>query len=419
MGQGTQEQGTAPGRRSVQARSIETRHRITAGALAVLAEGGVPGLTHRAVARAAGVSLAATTYHFATKADILAEASRELLDGYLAAFARMEARMLRGEETGIRTLADLEQRLVQNALGRERARSLAWCELILHACRSEAGRALAQDWYRKLDVIWQAIAGHLGAAAPETEARMAIDRVAGLTFLLHPLEPGPAQLADLLSGRISLAQLVPAAPRPATEAPDRPLPTARQRVLEAAIALLVDEGAAGVTYRAVAERAGMVRSGPSYHFSSIDILLDAAQTELAQRAKLRYRAGLSAMEPGEIDATRLADLTTAIFFREALEYPRENVGLYSVWLHAAQSPALRASVGAVLADLDAAWQRRIAAIAGPRSAPRAALILQGLFIGKLIRAVAAGSDMAELARARDAFARELEKAQQPRNSAAT
>lgn len=402
--------------RPIQARSIETRQRITAGALAVLAEGGVPGLTHRAVARAAGVSLAATTYHFATKADILAEASKALLDGYLAAFARMEVRLLRGEETGIRTLADLERRLVRNALGRERARSLAWCELILHACRSEAGRALAQDWYRRLDVIWQAIAGHLGAADPAAEARIAIDRVAGLTFLLHAFAPTPEQLADLLAGRLSLGQLVPPAGRSGAEDPDRPMPAARLRVLDAAIGLLIDEGAAGVTYRAVADRAGMVRSGPSYHFPSIDILLDAAQTELTQRAKLRYRAGLGAIAPGDIDAGRLVDLTTAIFFREALEYPRENVGLYSVWLRAAQSPALRASVGAALAEMDSAWQRRIASIGGDRCAPQAALILQALFVGKLIRAVAAGTGMAELARARDGFARAVQEA---RDGAAT
>ena len=80
----------------VQDRSLRTRQRIHEGAVGVLAKGGVSGLTHRAVAAAAGVSLAATTYHFESKTELIASASRHLMSGYLDAFARLERRVSAG-----------------------------------------------------------------------------------------------------------------------------------------------------------------------------------------------------------------------------------------------------------------------------------------------------------------------------------
>jgi DNA-binding transcriptional regulator YbjK len=110
-------------KRAAQERALRTRRKIAEGAIQVLAARGVSGLTHRAVAKEAGVSLAATTYHFETKQDILAETSRMLMEGYLEAFRRLKTRVRAGEETAIRSMDDLVERVVGNALGRERTRS--------------------------------------------------------------------------------------------------------------------------------------------------------------------------------------------------------------------------------------------------------------------------------------------------------
>src|SRR5947209_13031896 len=63
----------------------KTRAAIVAATLRVLRDEGNGWLTHRAVAREAGVSLALTTYHFATKQNLIAEAlnvaAAETLDG--------------------------------------------------------------------------------------------------------------------------------------------------------------------------------------------------------------------------------------------------------------------------------------------------------------------------------------------------
>ncbi|MBS3022818.1 TetR family transcriptional regulator [Acidiphilium multivorum] len=403
----------------VQDRSLRTRHRIHEGAVSVLAEDGVAGLTHRAVAAAAGVSLAATTYHFDSKTDLIASASRHLMSGYLDAFARLERRVSAGEATGLARIDDLVTRVVLNALGRERTRSLAWCELILHGGRGAEGRRLAQDWYARLDDIWHAIGENLGFGLDRRAARATIDRAIGLTFLLHPLGLDQEAARDLIEGRLDPAQLGPPAPAPDDAAGPA---TARQReararIVQATIDILVESGAGAVSWAAIAERAGLARSGPAYYFPAIGALLATAQVALFDRAKARYRAGFGAIDPAEIDEMRLVDLTTAIWFREVLEHAREALGHYAVFLRAAQAPgesvALRAAIAATLRDQHGAWRRRLAAIAAAPPHPAGPLAVQAVFVGKLIRAAATGADTALLALAREDFAAAIAGAIRP------
>ena len=375
--------------RAAQDRTLVTRGRILDGATRVLAEAGVPGLTHRAVARAAGVSLAATTYHFDTKAQIVEETSRALLEAYLAAFRRMEARIRTGGETRLASLDDLVRRVVLNAVGRDRTRSLAWCELVLHGGRSAAGRAMAQLWYEQLDSIWHDIARLFDPSASRDRAAAAVDLAIGLTFILHPLGLDQATAADLLAGRQDLEPVLRAGlPANRIERGDDTGPEARRKVLQAAIDIIVEEGATGLSYGRVASLAGMARSGPGYYFPAIRDLLEAAQMALFRRAKAR----------------RLLDLTTAIFFREALESGRENIGYHSVWMSAAQDPSLRPAVASSLLDLQRAWSRRIAAVYGAAPSPTVPLRMQAMFTGKLVRATAAAAGLADLSRVRGDFA---------------
>ena len=397
--------------RALQDRTTITRGKIVAGAIQVLAHGGVQGLTHRAVAKAASVSLAATTYHFDTMTEIIEATSRALLDEYLAGFRRLAARIMAGEERSIASLGDLVERVVGNALGRDRTRSLAWCELILHGGRSPNGRSLAQSWYEQLDTIWYDIALLFDPAASRRAASAAVDMTVGLTFFLHPLGLDQATAKEILDGRVDVATLLagmnssaPVQHDPAdSDAVTRYVET-RQKVLQAAIDVIVQDGAAGISYGRIADVMGMVRSGPSYYFPSIDELLQCAQMSFFARAKARYRSSLAAHAPADIDEDRLLDLTTAIYFREALEFARENIGFYSVWMNAAQNPALRPAVASSLLDLDRAWTRRITAATGKPPDPAIPLRIQALFIGKVIRTIAASIEVADLSRAREDFA---------------
>lgn len=58
---------------------------------------------------------------------------------------------------------------------------------------------------------------------------------------------------------------------------------ARTRVMRAAAEIVAESGVAGVTYEAVAERAGMTRSGVVYHFPSKRDLLAGAHEHFAQQ----------------------------------------------------------------------------------------------------------------------------------------
>ncbi|MEN2742859.1 TetR family transcriptional regulator [Microbacterium sp. X-17] len=59
--------------------AVSRREQIRAATLAVLAERGITGLTHRAVAAQAGVSVGLTTYYFKTRELLLAEVMEDAL----------------------------------------------------------------------------------------------------------------------------------------------------------------------------------------------------------------------------------------------------------------------------------------------------------------------------------------------------
>lgn len=395
--------------RAQQGRALETRQKILDGAIKVIALRGVAGLTHRALAGVAGVSLAATTYHFATKSDIVVEASRFLLADYLQAYRRLEDRIAANGENQSVPPGELMERFIVNALTRDRTQSLAWWNLLLHGGRSSEGRLLAQDWFAQLDLIWSSIGERIGSWPGGMTARAAIERVVGLTFLLHPLDLEESEICDLLSGAADIEQVVAQSgglagdDRPAQEQADDRRMIAENRVINAAIELLIEEGPAQISYGSVAKRLGMVRSGPSYYFPTIEALLSAAQMTLFARAKERYRVGIATVSSHRNDIEHMLDVMTAIFSREAVEFAGENIAYYSVWIGAAQNAALRPVVKASLIDMHRGWRRRLDAIAGSSNASVIALQLQGAFIGKLVRLIAAGADIAGLSTARADF----------------
>lgn len=392
----------APQKRAPQKRATETRARIVGGVIVVLARRGAAGITHRAVATAAGVSLAATTYHFATKGAMIEAASQALLDSYVADFDRFDARLATGAVAGLASLDDLVNRVATNALGRERIRSLAWCEIMLEGGRDPARRESVAGWYAETDRLWLRIARRLDPAAAAADARRAVDQVVGLTFLLHPAHPSDSDTRALLRGAMDLDEVL-SRNHPQEALPGDESSPARQRVIDAAIGILIERGVAGITHRSVAARAGLARSGPAHHFASIDALVEAAQRSLFARAKARYRDALAGAGRRVMTRDALLDISTAVFLREALQHPGETVGFYSVWVVAAQSPDLRGVVALAERDQHRAWCRRLAGLPGGGGGAPAALRLQAQFIGMLVRAVAAGSDPDLLRGVRAAF----------------
>ena len=73
--------------------SQRVRESIVEATVAIAAREGVAAVTHRAVAKQAGVSLSSTTWHFATKADILEAALRWTADHEVARIAAIADRL--------------------------------------------------------------------------------------------------------------------------------------------------------------------------------------------------------------------------------------------------------------------------------------------------------------------------------------
>ncbi|ROS54689.1 TetR/AcrR family transcriptional regulator [Frigoribacterium sp. PhB24] len=121
----------------------ETRRRaLLDGVLAVLEAGGPSAVTHRAVARAAGVPVSAATYYFAGRDDLLRAALRHATIDWVRSFDRLERASLR----------DLAETLVRYAIT-ERGSARAQYELLFTAMRDPSLREDAELWYSSLEHV--------------------------------------------------------------------------------------------------------------------------------------------------------------------------------------------------------------------------------------------------------------------------
>lgn len=164
---------------------------IAAATEKVIAERGIEGLTHRAVAEEAGVPLGATTYHFATKDDLIAAALRRSVDGYAAYLTDWVA-----QRPGLTTdqLVVLLTDVLLNCFGPQRDQQVLEFELYVAALRRPALRPLADQY---VDLSIRALA-HYTDAVTATAAAAVMN---GLTLrgLAATKSPGRADIEALLS----------------------------------------------------------------------------------------------------------------------------------------------------------------------------------------------------------------------------
>jgi len=115
--------------------------RIALAALEVVADRGVEGLTHRAVASVAGIPLGSTTYHFKTLDDLLTAAmveAKKATDSDLAVWADGL-----GPDTDlVAAVADY----VMNTLTHHWGRTVVEHELYMAALRRPPLRPLSREW---------------------------------------------------------------------------------------------------------------------------------------------------------------------------------------------------------------------------------------------------------------------------------
>jgi TetR/AcrR family transcriptional regulator, regulator of biofilm formation and stress response len=122
----------------------DRRDRIIAAALDVIAERGVPGATHRTIARAADVPLGSTSYHFSSIDDLLAAAFTVLAE-QVAGTLEERMRLAPDQDTALDALA---RHLAADLMGDERLLVLA-VELYVAAARRPVLRAVTQGWMER------------------------------------------------------------------------------------------------------------------------------------------------------------------------------------------------------------------------------------------------------------------------------
>jgi TetR/AcrR family transcriptional regulator, regulator of biofilm formation and stress response len=154
----------------------DRRGRIVEAALVVIARGGPAAATHRAVAAEAGVALASTTYHFASKDEIVAAAFELAIERSIAAVERSTAppRAAAPGELCERLLA-----LVDALCADDQAPLAAQYELLLEAGRRPELRVLAERWSRAYLDGLEALVDSAGIAGPRLAAEVLSDLIDG------------------------------------------------------------------------------------------------------------------------------------------------------------------------------------------------------------------------------------------------
>jgi DNA-binding transcriptional regulator YbjK len=159
------------------------RDAIVAATVRIVAAEGVAAVTHRRVAAEAGVALSSTTWHFASKADILEAALAWTADS---------------EVTRIRTIADrlgdapfdpsawaeeLADWLIEQVTT-DRETAIALYRLQVELLGTEPALAVHREWGQRLREVGTRALEPLATATPELDVRIVVATLDGLRMSL-------------------------------------------------------------------------------------------------------------------------------------------------------------------------------------------------------------------------------------------
>lgn len=163
------------------------RNELLQATVEVIRCDGVAGVSHRAVAAKADVSVASITYHFATLDDLLVAALSWAADDLAAELHGW------GSELGSRPTDELA-RLIEHNLVRRRGRTLALYELYLYAARRPELRSAAAAWLEPMTDIARTF------TADPRKAQLLVAALDGLLLqcLIGAREVDRADIAALL-----------------------------------------------------------------------------------------------------------------------------------------------------------------------------------------------------------------------------
>jgi DNA-binding transcriptional regulator YbjK len=168
--------------------SQRVRESIVEATVEIAAREGVAAVTHRGVAKQAGVSLSSTTWHFATKADILEAALRWTAEHEVARIAAI-AHRLDGTEFDPAAWAEELADWLIGQVTTERDVAVALYRLQIELADSPAARRTHHEWGRGLRALGEQV-------APDLDIRLIVAALDGLRLSVLLSGEDPAWLRD-------------------------------------------------------------------------------------------------------------------------------------------------------------------------------------------------------------------------------
>ena len=159
--------------------SERVREAIVAATVRVVAREGVAAVTHRRVAGEAKVSLSSTTWHFATKADILEAALRWTARQEVARITEIAERLDGADFDPAAWAEELADWLLEQVSG-ERDVAVALYRLQIELLGSPSAREVHREWGRRLFALGDRVLEHSSALTPELDVRLIVAALDGL-----------------------------------------------------------------------------------------------------------------------------------------------------------------------------------------------------------------------------------------------
>jgi DNA-binding transcriptional regulator YbjK len=154
-------------------------------------------------------------------------------------------------------------------------------------------------------------------------------------------------------------------------------PDRRAKIAKAAIEVVAERGVGGLTHRAVAAAADVPLGSTTYHFATLDDLLEVALHEAAENNVRQLREWERGLEERADFSGALTDLVMSY-----LDDPNpRTVVEYDLYVAALHHPRLRAA--------SAAWDKALTQLFGSRTDALTGRVLAALFCGLVMQAVLA------------------------------
>jgi DNA-binding transcriptional regulator YbjK len=179
----------------------DTRERILRATVELIGGEGVPAVTNRRVAGAAGVALGSLTYHFPSQVDLLRESLLLFVGEEVARQEEIAAELRRGEPSVEQVAAEVERVVEESS---NRIQQLAEIELHLQAARDPALREASLRCFEAYEGVAAAALEMLEVPEPERHARTIVALMYGMG--LRRLGTGSKDATGVAEGLLTVVR---------------------------------------------------------------------------------------------------------------------------------------------------------------------------------------------------------------------